>query len=411
MSQTGVGNLDTPRVRYLDAFPIDSKGQRLIYLRDPEGISEQTIAVPIPAYYLITLFDGEHSVADLKGSFAEQFEGHEVTEEQIAELISQLDEACFLDSPRYASWKKAVEQEFREADIRKAAHAGASYPDDPAELRELIDSFFDQVERQPQTGIEGLIAPHIDFNRGGPCFASSYGALPQEPPAERFVVFGTGHSAARPFVMCRKDFETPFGSLKADTEVIDRIAERLDSDPFEDELSHRAEHSIEFQTVFLKYLYPHADIKFVPILCGSMQPWVSAGVSPMSSPHVADFIEAVRGALEDAEGRTCFVAGVDFSHVGERFGDSEKLTDAFIEDVEACDHQLLDKAEGGDPEGFLKVIAREEDRTRVCGTSSIYTMLHLLPGRRGTLLHYDKAVDLESQSMVSFAGMAFGNGA
>jgi hypothetical protein len=35
-------------------------------------------------------------------------------------------------------------------------------------------------------------------------------------------------------------------------------------------------------------------------------------------------------------------------------------------------------------------------------------MLHLLPQRSGTLLDYDKAVDKENGSMVSFAGMAFG---
>jgi len=408
VSTSDVSALERPRVRYLDAFPVDSDGQRLIYLRDPEGLTDQTLAVPVPAYFLMMLFDGEHSIPNLIEAFARQFEGHDVSEGQVRELIAQLEDAHFLDSPGFQAFREEIEQAYLDAPTREAAHAGASYPNDPDELRALIDSFFQGVDRQPRADIEGLIAPHIDFNRGGACFAHSYGALPKTPPADRFVIFGTGHSARRPFVMSRKDFETPLGTLKADVELIDRIAAKVEGDPFENEICHRGEHSIEFQAVFLKYLYPDSDIRFVPVLCGSLGECASGKTSPASLPEVSGYIEAFMGALNELGGTTCFIAGVDFSHVGSRFGDSGELTDAFIDDVESCDRELLDFAAKGDPEGFFNVIAREQDRTRVCGTSSIYTMLHLLPQRSGTLLDYDKAVDKENGSMVSFAGMAFG---
>ena len=65
--------------------------------------------------------------------------------------------------------------------MRPAAHAGMSYPDDADELRTMMDGFFDEGPGHP-TGIkkeplQALIAPHIDFNRGGPCFAWAYKAL------------------------------------------------------------------------------------------------------------------------------------------------------------------------------------------------------------------------------------------
>ena len=81
LSQLAASPLDTPLLRYLDAFPVESDGRRLIYLRDPEGLSDQTLAVPLPAYYLMTLFDGKYSIAELREAFAREFDGHEVTED------------------------------------------------------------------------------------------------------------------------------------------------------------------------------------------------------------------------------------------------------------------------------------------------------------------------------------------
>ena len=54
------------------------------------------------------------------------------------------------------------------------------------------------------------------------------------------------------FALSRKDFETPLGLLSADNDFIDDLVSRSDLDLFADELSHRREHTIEFQTLFLK---------------------------------------------------------------------------------------------------------------------------------------------------------------
>jgi AmmeMemoRadiSam system protein B len=178
-------------------------------------------------------------------------------------------------------------------------------------------------------------------------------------------------------------------------------------DLLDDEFAHREEHSIEFQAVFLKYLFPDQDISFVPVLCGSFHEMVVAQESPMKVPVIAEFVEALKQSLAEDSREVCFIAGVDFSHVGARFGDEEKLSDAFIEGVERSDRELLNAAGDVDAERFFDVVIRECDRTRVCGTSSIYTMLHALEADRGKLLKYDKAVDLEAQSLVSFASMAF----
>ena len=118
----------------------------------------------------------------------------------------------------------------------------------------MIDGFFASPEGPgaPSTANNApapraLIAPHIDFNRGGSCFAWAYLPLAQTSPPDLFVVFGTGHSARRPFVASRKDFETPLGTLKADRDVIDLLIRYAGQDLLEDEFAHRNEHAIEFQ--------------------------------------------------------------------------------------------------------------------------------------------------------------------
>ena len=207
--------------------------------------------------------------------------------------------------------------------------------------------------------------------------------------------------------MSRKDFETPFGVLKADREVIDQIAAEAPLDVFADEFAHKEEHALEFQAVFLKYLYPNHDIPFVPILCGSFHQMVMGKTAPESAPVVADFVRVLRDVLNASGKRVCFIAGVDLSHVGQRFGDTEMLSDDFVADVEGVDKALIEKARVLDANGYFDVVIDECDRTRVCGTSSIYTMLQAMDATRGETLKYDHIVDHETQQMVSFVSMAF----
>lgn len=399
-----------PQVRYVDAFPVDIDGKQLIYLRDPEGLAPG-MAVPNAAYFLMTHMNGRKSVDDLQQAFAQQFVGNTISTKEITQLIEQLDESYLLYNSRFQTRRKEVEDDFRKSLVRPAAHAGASYPDDPDDLREMIDGFFEEGPGQPNTKSMGelraLIAPHIDFNRGGPCFAWAYKALAESTPPDLFVILGTGHSARQPFVMSRKDFETPFGTLHADREIIDQIADLAPLDVFADELAHKEEHAIEFQAVFLKYLYPNQDIPFVPILCGSFHEMVDRKTSPESADVVSKFVAGVRQVLDGSGKRVCFVAGVDLSHVGQHFGDAGLLTDDFVADVERVDHALIEKARDLNAEGYFDVVIQECDRTRVCGTSSIYTMLKMMDVERGELLNYDHIVDQETQQMVSFVSMAF----
>jgi len=101
------------------------------------------------------------------------------------------------------------------------------------------------------------------------------------------------------------------------------------------------------------------------------------------------------------------VASVDLAHVGRQFGDDAAPDDGLTAQVEREDRELLGHAERMDAAGFYAHNAASGDRRRVCGLSALYTLLNALPARRGRLLHYGQAVTRETQSLVSFAAMAF----
>jgi hypothetical protein len=164
---------DKPRLRNLEAFPVELDGERRIALRDPAGFTEHVAVLPIPLLDLVSLFDGEHGVDEIQDVLRRRH-GDAPTAEQIGAVIGSLDEAGFLDSARFAERRRAVEDAFRQSPLRPAAHAGGAYAGEPGALAAQIDGFFSHpdgpgAETDPDgPPLRGLIAPHIDFHRGGP---------------------------------------------------------------------------------------------------------------------------------------------------------------------------------------------------------------------------------------------------
>jgi AmmeMemoRadiSam system protein B len=71
------------------------------------------------------------------------------------------------------------------------------------------------------------------------------------------------------------------------------------------------------------------------------------------------------------------------------------------------DQEMLEYAEKMDGEGFFSLISNERDRRRICGLPAIYSMVKTLEAREGKLLKYGQAFTPETQSVVTFASLAF----
>jgi AmmeMemoRadiSam system protein B len=309
-----------------------------------------------------------------------------------------------------------MEREVREAPLRPATHAGGAYAGDPEALRTQMDGFFDAPDG-PGTirwadgaggapPPRGLIAPHIDFHRGGPAYAWGYRDLAERCPADCFVILGTCHSGmADPFAVTLKGYDTPLGPAPVDREFVDALSRRAGQDLFASELSHRAEHSIEFQAVFLRYLFAgRREVTIVPVLASFVHEAIACGRTPEADPRVARFLDALAETIAALPRRICVIAGADLAHVGPRFGDPEEVTAGWLADVEREDRAMLAAVEAGDAAAFFESAARDGDRRRVCGLSPIYAALRALEGAQGTLRRYAQWPD--PQGTVTFASVA-----
>ncbi len=401
-----------PRLRAVEAFPAVVSGQEVVCFRDPQHYCRTVVYVPAKTAAILGLFDGRHSLLDIQEAFARRF-GVLLFREQLVEVIRSLDEHLLLDSPRFADRRAEVEAGFRRAKVRPAFLAGQGYPADPDTLRRQLDAYFAGPDGPGGTppspasaGLVGLVLPHIDFARGGPCYAWGYRELEGAPPADRYLILGTVHAPiSRAFAMTRKGFETPLGMAETDQEFVDRLLAGVGEGYLEDELAHRGEHSIEFQAVFLRHRLPATrPLRIVPILCGSFHQVIEERRSPAETPEIEAFVAALRGVMASLGGRTVILASADLAHVGPRFGDPRAITPGRLREVEAADRDMLAAVEGGDAEAFYRAVARDGDRRRICGLPPIYTLLRLLPGARGRILRYSQWPD--PQGTVTFSAVA-----
>ena len=208
------------------------------------------------------------------------------------------------------------------------------------------------------------------------------------------------------FVLTRKSFETPLGVSHVDLELADALEGEFPADRLDGEFAHKNEHSIEFQSLFLQYVLPQPEaFSILPILCGSFQDWLDDSQSPEA--EIYDFCEALRKVVRDSGRKACFVAGVDLSHMGQKFGDRVALSEGYIAQTRDWDREMLALIESCDREGFLAHWKANGDRQKVCGVPPIYVLLSCVEATRAKLLNYDLNVEEATQSFVSFASMAF----
>jgi MEMO1 family protein len=404
-----------PALRNIDASPVEHEGQQLILIRDPEGyVEEQLVLTPL-AFFIATCLDGKNELSDVQYHLFTQTQTA-LDEDRIREVIDYLDEQGFLHSERFEPIRKEIDDAYAALATRPANLADKSYPADPDELQGVLNGLFEGEDGPGELPgatdetldpVRCLVVPHIDFDRGGHVYAHGYLRLAKGPAPITVIIFGVAHTTPPvPFILTRKGFDTPLGTLKTDTAMIDRLAAACGWDPFEHEMAHRTEHSIEFQAVMLAHLYG-SDVRIVPILCGAFSDDPTMD-DPSKLPHVAAFLNACKEEVRAADGSVCVIAGVDLSHVGKRFGDPIDIDEAIIDSVAARDMEDLAHAMALDPEAWYASVMRDQNARHVCGLNAIYAALKSTDGttKPGELLKYDSAPD-PAGGIVSFAGIAF----
>jgi AmmeMemoRadiSam system protein B len=400
-----------PRLRTdLDIIPTSYQGEKVFLVRDFLGLIPQPVLLRGAALQILGLIDGTRRVQDIQVEMMRLQGGIFVRSEDIAGVISQLDEAFLLDSQKYKQEKKRVIKEYRQGKIRDACLAGKAYPDNKAELTSYIQSILDREKGQPEAlagkNISAVVAPHIDLDIGKTVYAKAYKIVKELSP-EKILLLGTGHHLSESyFSLTTKDFVTPLGRVKTDKEEVERLKETCSPEIIAShDIDHKAEHSLEFQILFLQHVFGES-FRLMPVLCGSFHNLLYRFSKPSEIPGISDLISCLRSYLRNEENTALIVAGVDFSHIGPKFGHREPATSMLLEAKEH-DRSLLDALCRSDVTTFWSETRKKNGKYNVCGFSALALLLELLSGGTGYVLGYDFWMEEATQSAVSFAALAF----
>lgn len=392
----------------LEFIPFQHEGQQLVLVRDQLGLVEEGKALPPGLYQIVFLLDGTRTMRDLQMMFMRQRGGVLVETEEINALLDDLDASYLLDSERYRTARAQIVAEFASKVNRPCTHCGQSYPDDVSELKERLNEILasQPLVPKPAGKIRALVAPHIDFSVGQRAYSRAYQTLTYTTPS-RVVILGVGHGLVDGlFSLTDKNFETPMGVIENEKTLTNELRKTGKGVVSEDDFPHRSEHSIEFQAVFLRHLLNGKNLTIIPILCGAIESCVPDFSREAYLERTAPFINKLRQILTDPEKETLLVAGVDFSHIGPKFG-HEMPARSLEGQAKTHDRNLMAHLCQLDADRFWQESRDVKDRFNVCGFSALACMLEVLPPCKGEVLDYQLWHEATTQSAVSFAAMHF----
>jgi len=418
-----------PCLRPVEAFPLEMEGARVLCLRDRLGIADGPVIIPLSplALFLLQHFDGTHTLAELQLLFLRQ-SGEMILTEQFEEFANTLDELGYLEGSAFEERIRKARQTWMDLEERPCLMAPPGEKEEEKEAAAMLREFWRKGAEHalgpgadpPPTAFPqsvcAILAPHIDYARGAYAYAWAYQALARATPAARaktYVILGTiHHPMETPFAATRKPFRSLFGRAPVNVDFLQALQARLDGiDLFESEFAHASEHSIELQVLYLQHVLANRDgWNIVPILVDSFEADVEARRSPTERPEVEAFLGALGETIREAGGpdSVCLIGGVDFAHVGPRFGAEAPVSELEMESVARRDREMLERIEQGDAEGFMRGFFEDGNARNVCSIAPIYCILRLLDGRaRGRTLRYGQAVDADRMGAVTFGAVAF----
>lgn len=151
--------------------------------------------------------------------------------------------------------------------VKAPSVAGAFYPADAAELRNMVDGFLAKADAGPVNGrLIALIAPHAGYQYSGHVAAYSYNQL-KDREIDTVILIGPSHHAAinGASVYAKGSMRTPLGDIKINEKIAKSLLEGKSHVVF-DPAAFEKEHSLEVQMPFLQRTLKQFTI--VPVLIG-----------------------------------------------------------------------------------------------------------------------------------------------
>jgi AmmeMemoRadiSam system protein B len=385
-----------PHLRPIQPTPLVKDGKQFVALRDPAMLVAQTLVVSPQVLPALQHFRGERSIAEI----AEQLRGNV---DQFIELAKRLDEAGLLWGPTFEGLEAKLKEKL-ETDRAFPATASGTMGETSEACREAIEGYFEQTEPPdlPAPAV-GIVAPHLDYQRGWPNYAAAYYGFKDLDAPDRVVVLGTNHlGIGDGVVLSQYGFDSPMGRCPADAAAVGKLLDRLGEPLITDQLDLIPEHSVQLQVPWLQYCF--GDVPLVAALIPD--PLVPMIEDDDRRVPPARFVEVLRDVLAEVGGSTLFVASSDLSHVGLQFGEPRPVDDQRRLDVERHDRDMLANFLANDVDTFMSGFAWNKNPTRWCSIGPMTAILQLAQPHAIELIDYRQAYDERGFVLVSSAAIA-----
>lgn len=269
------------------------------------------------------------------------------------------------------------------------------YPDNPRELKGLIDESFRNQRfgpgKAPPSGtkrrIYGIVSPHAGYVYSGAVAANGFYEV-SSMDFKDVVMVGPNHYGIGSWVAAMKEgeWETPLGEVSVNSEMVKEIASRSSILDFDD-FAHSRDHCLEVQLPFLQSI--KQDFRIVPIILVSQR-----------SDTTYDLGNAISETIVEKSGidSTLLIASSDFTHY-------EPNSDAHRKDGE-----LIKAILALDVNKFYAVLERLD--VSACGYGAIATIMVAaknLGATRGELLKYATSGDVmgDTGAVVGYSSIVF----
>lgn len=401
-----------PRLRSsLDVFPSPDPEQPGLLLRDPLHYSEDILIIPPIFISALQMLDGKHTESEVQAQLT-QVIGRPFPIHPLHEFMAVLQQSGFLETAEFDQRRSQKQAAFAALPTRAPAHAGAAYPLDAFELRATLDSYLMTIVPPNPQPLIGIAAPHVSPEGGVQCYAAAYNrlrGLKDQLRGKTIVILGTSHyGEPDKFGLTRKPFQTPYGTIQTDTELVDWLLTRAGDAINLEDYCHSVEHSIEFQALFLRHVLG-TNFKILPILCGAFLQSFVSGKAPEETEQNRRFFAALGELAELHQDRLFWVLGIDLAHIGQRYGDAieARAEQGLMQEVRTQDLARLRQVCDGNSGDFLELVLPNYDELKWCGFTPIYTFMQAVKNVRGNVMLYDQW-NIDPASVVSFTAMEFG---
>ncbi|MEE2913014.1 MAG: AmmeMemoRadiSam system protein B [Planctomycetota bacterium] len=385
-----------PALRQFQPFGLKKDNKPYVGLRDPFMLTEETIVIPAQAFAVIQRIDGETTSENIAKALG-------APPDKIIDLLKRLDSVGLLWGPTAKKLEEEAIANLRSKGVFPVRSSG-SLGESADECLDQLKQWFEETEDPEfETPIKAIVAPHLDYARGWPNYASAYFSWKNTTPPDRVVILGTNHFGnGDGVVLSTIGHASPLGVCPADTNVVDKLEKQLGKGATIDLIDHAAEHSIELHLPWLQYCFGN-----LPIVAALIpNPLVEMIDDDGKRTTTDEFINSLQSILQEVGGKTLYVSSADLSHVGKQFGEPRPVDEQRKFDVERHDREMMAKFLQNDADEFVAAMQWNNNATQWCSIGNMSATLKLVQPSSIELIDYRQTVDENGFALVSSCAIA-----